>query len=102
MNQQIAPRREYLITVRADTDSSKQRLKREKLLTNVLGGVFEDLDPNRVFNATQRRIVWSASQTKACSMCQMAVKRWEDMAVDHMDPYVNGGKTVLSNAALTH
>ena len=30
------PSREYLLTVRADTDSSKQRLKREKLLANVL------------------------------------------------------------------
>jgi hypothetical protein len=96
------PVREYLMTVRADTDSSKQRLKREKILTKVLDGVFEDLDPNRVFNSTQRRIVWNGSHSKSCAMCRRPVKRWEDMAVDHMNPYINGGKTVLGNAALTH
>jgi hypothetical protein len=96
------PFREYLLTVRSDTDSFKQRMTRERLLREVLDHVFDDLDSYRLFNATQRRIVWHASSTKKCAFCKTPIRRWEDMAVDHVKPYSRGGKTQLANAAISH
>lgn len=96
------PFREYLLTVRADTDSFKQRRTREKLLREVLDHVFENMDSCRLFNATQRRIVWHASPSKKCVFCKTPVRRWEEMAVDHVKPHSRGGKTQLSNAAIAH
>lgn len=96
------PFREYLLTVRADTDSFKQRMTRERLLRDVLDGVFDDLDSDRLFNATQRRIVWHASTSKKCAFCKEPIRRWEDMAVDHVKPHSRGGRTLLSNAAIAH
>jgi hypothetical protein len=96
------PFREYLLTVRADTDSFKQRMTRERLLRDVLDHVFEDLDSCRLFNATQRRIVWHASASKECAFCGTNIRRWEDMAVDHVKPHSRGGKTQLANAAIAY
>lgn len=94
--------REYLLTVRSDTDSFKQRMSRERLLRSVLDHVFDDRDAVRLFNTTQRRIVWHASKSKKCVFCQRAIRRWEDMSVDHVRPHIKGGKTELTNAALAH
>jgi len=96
------PFREYLLTVRADTDSFKQRMTRERLLREVLDHVFEELDSSRLFNATQRRIIWHASESKKCGFCKKPIRRWEEMAVDHVKPYSRGGKTHLANAAIAH
>ncbi len=96
------PFRQYLMTVREGTDSRPQREAREKLLRAVLEGVFETRDSTRTFNATQRRILWHASDKKLCSICRKPIARWEDVSVDHVTAYIKGGKTKLSNAALAH
>jgi len=101
------PFRDYLMTVREGTDSAAQRKARERLLRNVMDGVFDELDPKRTFSAVQRRILWHASAKKLCSYnkCEhpgRAIARWEDLSIDHIDPYIRGGRTDLSNAGLTH
>ena len=63
--------------------------------------VFDELDPKRTFNAVQRRILWHASAKKRCSICKTLVARWEDLSIDHIDPYIRG-KTDLSNGAIAH
>lgn len=96
------PFRDYVATVRAGTDSFKNRMARERLLRQVLDHVFDDKDAARLFNPTQRRIVWHASADKRCCFCCEVVRRWEDMAVDHVVPHSKGGKTRLDNAAIAH
>ncbi len=96
------PYRAYLMTVKEGTDSSANRLKRERLLREVLCGVFEELDTTRRFNAVQRRVLWNASARKRCTKCRGEITRWEDMDADHVQPFVKGGRTKLSNAAITH
>lgn len=96
------PFRRYLATVKEGTDSKKQREIREKLLREVLDGVFDALDTNRTFNTTQRRILWHASADRRCAICSRPITRWEDLSIDHVKPYIKGGTTDLGNAALTH
>jgi 5-methylcytosine-specific restriction endonuclease McrA len=96
------PFRAYLETVREGTDSAKQRRARERILREVLDGIFDDQDAARKFTAVQRRILWHASANKGCSICGLPIERWEDLSIDHVYPWVKGGKTDLANAALTH
>lgn len=96
------PYREYLMTVKEGTDSKPQRDRREKALRAVLAGVFEPLDTTRGFNDTQRRLLWHASHKQTCSLCRKPIERWEDLAIDHVQAYIKGGSTKLSNAALAH
>lgn len=96
------PFRDYLMTVKEGTDSKAQRDKREKLLRSVLDGVFDPLDSKRTFTETQRRILWNASAKKLCGVCGKPVKRWEDLAIDHVTAHIKGGHTKLSNGALSH
>ncbi|CAB5009708.1 MAG: DUF262 domain-containing protein [Actinobacteria bacterium] len=94
--------RDYLFTVREGTDSARQRHAREAILRKVVDGVFQEGDLNRVFSPTQRRILWNASAKKRCSWCLKPIERWEELAIDHVHPYVRGGKTTLANADILH
>ncbi len=96
------PFRQYLMTVREGTDTFNQRSAREKVLRGLLDGVFDELDPNRTFNAMQRRILWHASRKKRCQICREEILRWEDLSIDHILPFIRGGKTSLANAAIAH
>ncbi len=90
---------EYLTTVKEGTDSKVQRKHRDRILREVLNGVFEPLASNRAFNPTQRRILWHSSN-KVCAVGKEPIKRWEDVDIDHVTAYIKGGKTKLENAAL--
>jgi 5-methylcytosine-specific restriction endonuclease McrA len=94
------PFRDYLMTVREGTDSATQRKNREKILRKVLDGVFDELDPKRTFNAVQRRILWNSS-SQLCSICGDPVA-WTDLSIDHIKPYITGGRTDVMNGAVAH
>lgn len=93
------PHREYLLTVREGTDSFPQRHRRERILREVLAGVFEELDTKRAFNKTQKRILWHAAKKKQCAECKTSL-RWDEVHVDHVTAFIKGGRTNLSNARL--
>lgn len=96
------PFRVYLMTVKEGTDSKQQRDRREKALRSVLNGVFEPLDVKRTFNETQRRVLWHASSSKRCTLCHERISGWDELAIDHVEAFIKGGATKLSNAGLAH
>jgi len=93
--------REYLLTVIQSTDEIKQRQKREVILKSILESLFERKDDNRIFSREQRRLIWNSEDEPTCSICGKTVT-WEDYTADHIKPHSKGGKTDISNAALTH
>lgn len=93
--------REYLLTVLQSTDEIKQRQKREEILKGVLESLFEKKDSNRNFSREQRRLIWNSEDDPKCAICKRVVT-WEDFNADHIKPHSKGGKTKISNAALTH
>jgi hypothetical protein len=64
--------------------------------------VFDSVDVNRTFNPTQRRIFWHSSRYRECYWCHTPISRWEDLAIDHVQPYIKGGRTNLKNGQLMH
>jgi hypothetical protein len=93
--------RQYLLTVMQATDEVNQRRSREQILRGILENLFSKKDSKRGFSTEQRRIIWNTTADRRCSGCNKPVT-WEDLTVDHIDPYSKGGRTRLRNAALMH
>lgn len=92
---------DYLNTVRSDTDSQKSRKKRQRILEDVLAGIFEPKHCTRAFSPAQRRILWHSSAERKCAIPGCPTKlTWDDFTVDHVRPHAKGGLTDLSNAQL--
>lgn len=89
----------YLFTTRGDSDSSTTRKRRSDILNQIFFGLFEKKDDKRVFNASQRRLLWNSEESKCCSSCGDKLS-WDNFTIDHIKPYALGGKSVLGNAAL--
>jgi len=93
------PFRDYLFTVRGDTDSLATRKRRADILRRFFGGLFEKKDEKRTFSIEQRRLIWNSDETHKCSECNQPLT-WENFTIDHIKPHSRGGPTTLSNAAL--
>ena len=90
---------EYVDAVRSNGDCAQNRRTRERVLMELLEGVFAKKDKDRYFNEFQRRIIWGASKEPRCSRCGCKLK-WSDFQVDHVKAHSKGGKTVLANGKL--
>ena len=89
----------YIQSVREGGDAKSHRLDRDKILSDVLNGVFEKKDTKRLFSDVQRRIIWAKTKAHKCCKCHKSLS-WPNFEIDHIKPYSKGGKTDLSNAAL--
>jgi hypothetical protein len=89
----------YLLTVQGDTDSLATRKRRQEILRQLLGGIFEKKDKNRSFTLEQRRIIWHSVGAKRCTQCRETLT-WANFTIDHIKPHTRGGKTLISNAAI--
>jgi hypothetical protein len=90
---------DYVLTVQGDTDSFATRKRRELVLDQLLGGIFERKDEKRGFTLEQRRLLWNSDQEKKCRSCRKKLT-WSNFTVDHIRPHSKGGRTSLKNAAL--
>lgn len=91
----------YVQSVREGGDSASHRRDRQKLVIELLKGVYAEKDNQRTFNDIQRRIIWNSMKDhRCCNPKCRKVLRWPDFEVDHVKPHSKGGRTDLSNAAL--
>lgn len=87
----------YLQTVKEGTDSYTHRVARHRILGEILDDtVLTPLDPKRRFSSDQRRLLWLKSN-RECERCGCELKLG-DAQLDHVVPYILGGKTVRTNA----
>jgi 5-methylcytosine-specific restriction endonuclease McrA len=91
--------RDYLITVRENTDEINQRRKRQQILRDLLEPIFQVKDSDRFFTKEQRRILWNTTENPKCETCHKKLT-WNNFTIDHIDPHSKGGRTRLDNAAL--
>lgn len=66
-------------------------------LSDALAG--DSVEP-RLFTYAQRKQLFEADPT--CSLCGNVIQTLDDAAVDHIVPFVEGGRTTLDNARLAH
>ena len=55
---------------------------------------------NRAFSLSLKQQLFNANQT--CALCNQRIHTVDDAEVDHVEFYWRGGKTIPSNARLTH
>lgn len=91
--------RDYMLTIQGDTDSQANRRRRDELLREVLGGLFERKDTRRGFTREQRLLIWHSDERKRCTSCNNPLS-WENFTIDHVNPWSRGGRTSSRNAAL--
>ena len=95
------PFSDYLLTVRADTDSSANRERRERVLKGMLRSLYARKDDQRIFSPEQRRILWNSDAQPKCANPKCKRKlHWSNFTVDHILPHSKGGRTRLGNAQL--
>jgi hypothetical protein len=87
-------------TVSQTTDKEK-RLRRIKIIRELVIPFLVAKDIRREFNEEERRIAWGRSADKKCAICQKVVS-WDEYHLDHIIPHIKGGKTELSNSQITH
>lgn len=93
--------RDYLLAIRSGSDHRINRKKREKILDELLGSIFEEKDSRRLFTAEQRRILFNSTNEPRCGICNKPI-RWDDVTIDHVRAHANGGLTNLRNGQLAH
>jgi hypothetical protein len=91
---------DYLLWVQQSTDALTQRQRRAEMIEQLFSGLFESKDERRIFSPEQRRILWNSEEKKKCAICSDPLD-WTNFQVDHIKAHSRGGKTELSNAALT-
>jgi Protein of unknown function DUF262/HNH endonuclease len=64
---------------------------------NILNNVVTE---PRFFSLQIRQDLYAANPV--CAICKNRIHSFEDCVVDHIQPYIRGGKTILSNAQLAH
>jgi hypothetical protein len=90
---------DYLLTVQGDTDSAATRERRERILKDLVGGLFARKDSRRAFTLEQRRLIWNSDETKRCVGCGASLT-WDNFTLDHVKPHALGGRTTPTNSAL--
>lgn len=90
---------QYLSTVKEGTDRARNRKARMKILEELLGDdVLLPLDISRTFSKDQRRILWYASNRR-CECCDIELT-FQQVQIDHIVPYIKGGKTEVANGQI--
>jgi 5-methylcytosine-specific restriction endonuclease McrA len=92
---------DYVENVEKQTTHKATRQKRFNIVRELLIPYLIAKDSRRAFNEEERRIAWSLSKDKKCTLCNCEVD-WADYQLDHIIPHSKGGKTELKNAQITH
>ena len=87
--------RDYINSVRANSDGRNERLTRHDTLKKYIKDCFPRKDPKRWFSSEQKRIGYARS-TKRCSRCGRSLT-FAEFSADHKKPWSKGGRTTLRN-----
>lgn len=92
---------EYIKTVKSSTDSRGNRQERHKILWGLISPLFNKKDDQRIYNETQRRLLWNSTTEKRCVHKRCDVKlNFGNFSVDHILAHSKNGKTILKNAQI--
>ena len=83
-------------------DSYQYIKKRINKITEILNNYV--VDKRRAFSSDQKLELWNSLslEERKCSICKEQINNINDAEVDHITPYIRGGKTELTNAQLLH
>lgn len=77
------------------------RETRVKFIKEIILKYSKKLDTKRLFDKELKQKFWRKYDHK-CQICKKEIKDYNDAAIDHIEPWAKGGKTIESNAQLSH
>lgn len=92
---------QFINSIELSTSSTQAIHMRFTKFRNALESIFviTEREP-RCFSLQLKEILYKSNPT--CSLCNQKILSIDDSAVDHIDQYWTGGKTIPENARLTH
>lgn len=91
---------DFVDAISTYTDNkNKIQVRFEKWLSELKEIVLQTNEP-RCFDLQYKRQLWESDPT--CAICGQRIHLVDDGEIDHIDQYWRGGKTLPSNARLTH
>jgi hypothetical protein len=90
-------------TVELGTYSTKNTKKRmEKWLARLRDVVDYPSDDHRFYTFEEKQLLLSRKDGNVCKLCKNQIMEIDDAHVDHIERFVEGGKTTIKNAQITH
>lgn len=90
-------------TVQIATYSTKQTKKRmDKWLTKLREIMDYPSDDKRLYTYEEKKRLFEQKDGNICKICKNQIMDINDAHVDHIERFVDGGKTTIKNAQLTH
>ncbi|MEY4689145.1 MAG: hypothetical protein RIR76_3168 [Verrucomicrobiota bacterium] len=97
----MANNSDFREAIERSTSSQEMVRRRFDLTRNLFEGILREHRPQpRCFSRELKQQLFSADPT--CAICSQAISEIDDSAVDHIEQYWRGGKTIPENARLTH
>ena len=92
---------DFIDTIEKWTSRSDQIRRRFRIFDSVVGEILRsDQSQPRCFSLDFKEKLFTLNNT--CAICGQRIYTVEDAAVDHIEQYWMGGKTIPENARLTH
>ncbi|MGB0917535.1 MAG: DUF262 domain-containing protein [Flavobacteriales bacterium] len=91
----------FIDAIEIGTSEERKVQRRFDIWRNRLNEILNDkrVEP-RCFSYQLKKELWEANPT--CEICNNQIQELDDAAVDHIEQYWRGGKTIPENARLTH
>ena len=90
----------FIRSIDKSTSSSEMVMMRFKIWEETLGRIIESTKQPRCFSYKLKKEFYDADPT--CALCGQHIRNIDDAALDHIQQYWLGGKTIPENARLTH
>jgi len=90
----------FIRSIDKSTSSSEMVMMRFKIWEETLGQIIESTKQPRCFSYKLKKEFYDADPT--CALCGQHIRNIDDAALDHIQQYWLGGKTIPENARLTH
>lgn len=92
---------EFIDSIMINTSDTPVVTKRFKIWNSVLDSIIgDDKIETRCFTKAFKQTLFDSNPT--CAICNQNINSIDDAAVDHIEQYWMGGKTIPENARLTH
>ena len=97
----MATNLEFRQAIERSTSSQEMVSRRFDLTRLMVEGILREHRPQpRCFSRELKKALFAANPT--CQICGQGITEVDDAAVDHIEQYWRGGKTIPENARLTH
>ena len=94
---------EFVETIEIGTyDTNMVKRRTEKWFSTLRGILDYPSQDRRLYTYEEKQMLFKRADGNICKICKNKIENIDDAHVDHIERYIDGGKTIIKNAQLTH